>query len=339
MAFIPPPPVKGLSHPGPRPKLADYGLTAEELAYWYTFSLDASARQESELKKLQHALTILESESAQKVPPRPVDSIRAILYAVVFGPIACGAIANFLGVDFWFTYLAGVIASGILHYACALRPYQKFAQARLEITDAVAAIEQEKQRDARNVKLRAALSYLADDNRYERIESEYRRIKTARLFQVEAAHRLWQEREALKQQATWKSLGGYEFEEEIGKLLRQHQFDVTVTPKSGDGGVDLIAKRRRQTVIVQCKGHQRPVGIATLRELYGVRDDFFATGLVVATYSGVAKSAADWARNKCIEIWDVGHIAALASGEATISDTGQIRIMKCTTTRPTRGDH
>jgi hypothetical protein len=87
---------------------------------------------------------------------------------------------------------------------------------------------------------------------YERVKSEY----NAYLLKV--------------QEDFWKNLNGYEFEDEVGELYKKMGYIVKVTPKSGDGGIDLILRKDNQKIGVQCKHHSKPVGPNDVRAFIGV---------------------------------------------------------------------
>ena len=104
----------------------------------------------------------------------------------------------------------------------------------------------------------------------------------------------------------------YEFENAVGDLYRKLGYKVNLTKGSGDGGVDLILKRDKETIVVQCKAHKNPVGPAPVRELWGVKDDFKATSAIFIAYAGVTSGAYDFARNKKLEIIDVNKLIEMS---------------------------
>ncbi|MCE2405817.1 MAG: restriction endonuclease, partial [Dehalococcoidia bacterium] len=72
-----------------------------------------------------------------------------------------------------------------------------------------------------------------------------------------------------KFQEHWMSPSGAAFERELATLYRRLGYRVESTPSSGDQGVDLVLRKDGKTTVVQCKGHQDPVGPAIARELLG----------------------------------------------------------------------
>ena len=67
----------------------------------------------------------------------------------------------------------------------------------------------------------------------------------------------------------WQALTWREFEKEVANLFREIGFLVTLTPGSGDEGVDLLLSKAGKRVIVQCKKYTKPAGPHLVRELLG----------------------------------------------------------------------
>lgn len=84
------------------------------------------------------------------------------------------------------------------------------------------------------------------------------------------ANKKYEEYIQQKKQSYWESLSGYDFEKEIAKLYNKLGYTATVTPGSGDGGIDIILNKDNLKIAVQCKHHARPVGPEPVRALQGV---------------------------------------------------------------------
>ena len=109
----------------------------------------------------------------------------------------------------------------------------------------------------------------------------------------------WQTKTSLEY---WKNLSGYEFEKEIAKLYKKLGYGVTVTPKSGDGGVDIILVKDSERIAVQCKHHAKPVGPAPIRELMGVvASQDFDSGIFISL-NGYTKNAISEANLSKVQI-------------------------------------
>lgn len=68
---------------------------------------------------------------------------------------------------------------------------------------------------------------------------------------------------------------GLALEERCARVLTARGWSVERTPRSRDGGIDLIANKMdevglEQTIYVQCKDYARPVSVEVVRELIGV---------------------------------------------------------------------
>lgn len=108
----------------------------------------------------------------------------------------------------------------------------------------------------------------------------------------------------------WFSMDGHRFEKEMGKLYEKLGYCVTVTPESGDGGIDLLLKKDGITSIVQCKAYKQPVPPEPVRALWGVRGDFRADEVILIALSGVTKAGLEFikargGRYKILDINDV----------------------------------
>lgn len=96
----------------------------------------------------------------------------------------------------------------------------------------------------------------------------------------------------------WWRLTGWEFEEEVAKVFRLNGYTATVTPKTGDGGADLILYKDDKKYAVQCKHWRSEVPVSCMRELKGVQEDLEADKLIMVASSGVTSDAKEYLSNK-----------------------------------------
>ena len=81
------------------------------------------------------------------------------------------------------------------------------------------------------------------------------------------------------------------FEELVAELWSGFGYSVELTKRTRDGGKDIIAISDRSNVsakyLIECKrpGEGKPVGVAPVRELYGVKVSDGATKAILATTS------------------------------------------------------
>jgi len=110
----------------------------------------------------------------------------------------------------------------------------------------------------------------------------------------------------------WKSLNGKEFEKELANIYDMHGYTVDLTPSTGDQGIDLILSKNGIRKIVQCKAHSKPVGPATVRDLYGTLIASKAHSAILASTSGFTKGVYSFVNGKRIELISLDNIIELA---------------------------
>jgi len=97
-----------------------------------------------------------------------------------------------------------------------------------------------------------------------------------------------------------------QFEFEVARLLRCMGYQAHATKATGDGGVDVFARKNNDRTVVQCKRwRDQPVGRAVVDELAGTASRHGATSAILATtsyFSPDARSAAH--KHGTIELWD-----------------------------------
>jgi len=104
-----------------------------------------------------------------------------------------------------------------------------------------------------------------------------------------------------------------EFEHLVSEVYRRRGYSVMETPEGADGGVDLVARRQGQTVLVQCKQWRtRDVGVSVVRELLGVVSAKGANGGAVVTVGRFTGEARRFARGTSIELIDGDALRRLA---------------------------
>ena len=119
---------------------------------------------------------------------------------------------------------------------------------------------------------------------------------------------------------------GEQFEAWLAERLRNQSFDVTVTPRSRDGGIDIVAERCdaigvETRLLIQCKHLSEPAGVAVVRELRGtVPERLAGTTPVVACPSGFTAEAKAFARDNGIVLWGRAELDALVSEDQDSRD-------------------
>ena len=94
-----------------------------------------------------------------------------------------------------------------------------------------------------------------------------------------------------------------EFEVLVGRLFERMGYEVEMTPRTGDGGVDMfLVKPDGAKAVVQCKRFKGTVGEPVLRDLFGAMHDAHAEKALLVTTGRVSTPGHDWAKGKPIEI-------------------------------------
>lgn len=94
-----------------------------------------------------------------------------------------------------------------------------------------------------------------------------------------------------------RELDPRKFEVLIAELLKDKGYEVTLTPRSKDGGRDILAIRRDDVgtalTLVECKrfAENKPVGVGIVRGLFGVVSEEQASRGLIATTSYFTKGA------------------------------------------------
>ncbi len=162
----------------------------------------------------------------------------------------------------------------------------------------------------------ASRAYRAHVREVERAREEAERVRR----EVEKARRQavlarWHaQRERRRKHAEyWMGLSGEKFEQEVATLLQRRGYrGIQLTGRSGDGGIDIRARRERKSLIVQCKRYQKPAGPAIVRELYGSLVDSRADGALLFCTGGFTEGAKVFAKGKPIQLLSVEDIVKVA---------------------------
>lgn len=91
-----------------------------------------------------------------------------------------------------------------------------------------------------------------------------------------------------------------EFEEFVAEIWYKRGFDVTLTPRTRDGGKDIYAYKKNWEgeflYAIECKQYSRgnKVGRPTLQQLYGVVESEKLSGGIIATTSYFSKDAIEF---------------------------------------------
>jgi restriction system protein len=129
------------------------------------------------------------------------------------------------------------------------------------------------------------------------------------------------------QRSALEEVSWQEFELLVGEYFRRKGFVVQEIGGGGaDGGVDLIAVLGKDRYLVQCKQWKsKQVGVAVVRELFGVMNAQGAAGAFVVASGGFTSEAKQFAEGREIKIIAGDRIVAEISSQ---SDTGRASVVK-----------
>jgi restriction system protein len=89
---------------------------------------------------------------------------------------------------------------------------------------------------------------------------------------------------------------GDDFENYVAAKLRSAGYRVSMTRATGDFGVDLIARKGKERIAVQCKRHGRPVGTAAVQQVVSGAAVYRCTSTMVVSNREFTPAAITLAR-------------------------------------------
>lgn len=103
----------------------------------------------------------------------------------------------------------------------------------------------------------------------------------------------------------WLEASWRELEVQVAALFRRKGYQAQLGPGSNDKGVDVLAIKNAERIIIQCKQYRNPVQRAQVSELLGaVVAERGNRGILVCT-SGFTAGAEEYANANGIELWDL----------------------------------
>ncbi|HVN26137.1 MAG TPA: restriction endonuclease [Candidatus Paceibacterota bacterium] len=120
------------------------------------------------------------------------------------------------------------------------------------------------------------------------------------------------------------------FEKLIGWLFEHWGYDVTVTGKTGDHGLDLVLKKDGATAVAQVKHYRadKKIGEPPIRDLYGSMLKVKADKGFFVTTAGYTAAARSWAKGLPLELIDgPGLVEALDEVDPSWFDIARSRVL------------
>ncbi len=131
-------------------------------------------------------------------------------------------------------------------------------------------------------------------------------------------------RVATRTLAGLRSLHPDDFEVEVARWLRREGWSVEHRGGTGDGGIDLVATRGRETLAVQCKRYADTAAVssAQVRDLYGAAVATGSTRAALVTTGRISRAATNWCESlpdgPRLQLFDAEAVGRLAIGERLI---------------------
>jgi len=101
------------------------------------------------------------------------------------------------------------------------------------------------------------------------------------------------------------NMEGHEFEYYCAELLENYGFgNVSVTPGSGDQGVDIVATKNGERYAIQCKRYSSPLGNKPVQEVYTGKVFYDCKHGIVITNSTFTPHAKELAKKTGVLLWD-----------------------------------
>jgi restriction system protein len=103
-----------------------------------------------------------------------------------------------------------------------------------------------------------------------------------------------------------------EYEMHCAELLKASGWVVRTTPKTRDGGADLIAEKHDWRLIIQCKRYSQPVGNKAVQEVHSAKGLYNGNLACVVAPTGFTKQAQREAKSHSIHLLHHSALPAFA---------------------------
>lgn len=97
---------------------------------------------------------------------------------------------------------------------------------------------------------------------------------------------------------------GAEFEHFVGEIFSADGYQVSYTKASNDKGIDIIARRGKLSLGIQCKCYSATVGVSAIQEVFSGKQFYSLDKALVVTNSTFTKAAIDLAQSTGVILWD-----------------------------------
>ena len=112
------------------------------------------------------------------------------------------------------------------------------------------------------------------------------------------------------------SLNGYEFEKFVSNVFFAHGYHTAVTKKGADKGVDVVAKKRGKTLVVQTKMYyNHNVSNSAVQQIYTAKKFYNAHLAIVVTNWYFTKHATELADKLNVVLIDRSELIEILNGK------------------------
>ncbi|MBM6915003.1 restriction endonuclease [Gemmiger formicilis] len=99
-------------------------------------------------------------------------------------------------------------------------------------------------------------------------------------------------------------MSGQEFEQAIAEIFKSMGYQVTMTPATGDQGIDIIAVRNGIRIGIQAKCYTGKVGNSAVQEVVAGKQYYNLNRCMVVTNSTFTSAAVELAKANNVTLWD-----------------------------------
>lgn len=100
------------------------------------------------------------------------------------------------------------------------------------------------------------------------------------------------------------TMSGLSFEKYVEMLLKHQGYKTKLTPRKGDFGVDILAKREGEKLAIQCKRYSNKVSRNAVSDIVAGGNHYGAEKYMVVTTNYFQKGAIQLAKSNSVELID-----------------------------------
>jgi hypothetical protein len=116
----------------------------------------------------------------------------------------------------------------------------------------------------------------------------------------------------------WKCLSWRDLELRVAGLFIRLGYTARATPGSNDKGVDVVAEKPNEKVVVQCKQYSKRAQRNVVSELVGVMTSEHADRGILICTGGFTRGAEEYAVQNGVELWDLHDLIRV--NDTTLAD-------------------